>query len=60
MSEIVGMAFSYWAFGRLRMEIRRPYYCTAFCWPSEWQDVVANFHEFSSFLNELCRIQFNA
>lgn len=24
------MAFVYWAFGRFELEIRRPYYCTAF------------------------------
>ena len=50
MSGITGFAFIYCTFGRLRMEIRRPYYCTAFLWPSEWQDVMSDFHEFASFL----------
>ena len=51
MSGIAGIAFVCWAFGRKRMEIRRPYYCTAFYWPSEWQYVVADFHEFTCFLD---------
>lgn len=51
MSENAVFAFIYWTFGRLRMEIRRPYYCTAFLWPSEWQDVVTDFHELASFLD---------
>ena len=58
MSKIAGFAFNYWTFGRLRMEIRRPYYCTAFYWPSDWQDVMSDFHEFACLLNELCRIEF--
>ena len=51
MSEIAGIAFSYWAAGRYGLEIRRPYYCTAFLWPSEWQDVMSDFHEFACFFN---------
>ena len=51
MSEIAGITFSYWATGRNGLEIRRPYYCTAFYWPSEWQDVMAYFHEFACFLD---------
>lgn len=51
MSRIAGFAFVCWAFGRKRMEIRRPYYCTAFYWPLEWQNVVTDFHELACFLD---------
>ena len=51
MSRIAGIAFSYCTFGRNGLEIRRPYYCTAFLWPSEWQDVMSDFHELASFLD---------
>lgn len=60
MSEIAGIAFVYWASGRNELEIRRPYYCTGFFRPSEWQDVVTDCHEFFRFLNELRWVEYRA